>query len=146
MNLISIGALTFNGRTFYTFATSQNLGDASAIAGAAVDYLTDQLGDGFGYQVNQADFVRSGPAGDADARQLRDQAAGTFHAQGEQPNPPPTAAICITPDQARFIASALEVGADDESHAESDYQAAREVIAKLETVQAGGSVVIQVQP
>lgn len=145
MNRIQVATFTHNGRPFYTFATAQELPEASSIAGTICDRLTDALGDGFGYQVTPVDYIRTGPAGMGDATHAEGLAVNAFEARGERPNPPPTAAVCVSPDQARFIGSALNVGSDDESHSEDNYEAAMELIDKLETVAAGGSVVIQVQ-
>jgi hypothetical protein len=145
MNLIQVATFTHNGRPFYSFATALEAGEANAVAGDVCDYLTDTLGDGFAYQVSPVDWLRTGPAGEGDRIQVRGAANDAFAAADLDANPAPTAALCITPHQAELMGGALEVGADCEEWADSDYQQARELMAKLESVQAGGSVVIQVQ-
>lgn len=147
MNTIQVATFTHNGRPFYSFATPRHAGDAAFIAGRVCDYLTDTIGDGFNYQVAPVSYIRGGPAGDGDAIQAHGAALAAFKESGESENPPPTSAVSITRDEAAFIACALEVGSDDESHADSDYIAARELIEKVQqAADLGGSVVIQVRP
>jgi hypothetical protein len=59
MNDVQLVFITWNGATVFRYVTGVDPGEANAEAGAIMDALSDQFGDGFGYRVEHAPYRRA---------------------------------------------------------------------------------------
>ena len=108
MNDVQLVALTWNGATFYQYATGVEPGAANSEAGDVMDGLTDQFGDGFGYRVEAIPYRRT-----CDDGPIK-EAAALAYASGAWPPTeavPGCNAVANVAARLRRLAAELESGA-----------------------------------
>jgi hypothetical protein len=108
MNDVQLISLTWNGATFYRYATGAEPGAANAEAGEIMDRLADQFGDGFGYRVEAIPYRRT-----CDGTAVRDAAADAYASGAWPPSEavPGCNAVADIAARLRRMAAELESGA-----------------------------------